>query len=414
MKSRNQFIQSIVYRRISQQFEHYMQPGVVQNVISDIINKQLARALNDALKKEMDESLERKPYERTEGSIKRNGYKETTVPSFGGSLILKRPVVRKGTLRLPLLDALKQIGKDMIAALASAFWFKGTSTRDTATILKESFGAKISAATVSNITNALEPEIRIWESRPIPSDIIYVFVDALYLPVSWRKTKFGNAGFTTKQALLCGLGIDSSGTTHFLGHLLGDRENTDSWETFLDGLIKRGLNISAIRLVISDEHQAIINAVSNKLGSAHQYCIFHKMKNASVRIPAKDRDGFMNDFKEIFWANSKENSLRAVGILQGRWQERYPRVVDIVTRNLDNFLMFMNEPKERWKNLRTSNKIERFNREIRRRLRPAGTIHSELELSKILWSVSSAEEETWRNHRAFRPSKEVLSQKQVA
>ena len=230
MKSRNQLIQSILYHRISQQFEHYMQPGVIQNVMSDIINKQLILVLNDTLKKEMDKSLARKPDERADGSIKRIGYKETVIPSFGGSITLKRPVVRKGTLRLPLLDALKQVGRDMTAGLASAFWLKGTSARNTAMILNESFGTKISPTTISNITNALEPEIRIWENRQIPSDIIYIFVDALYLPVSWRKTTFGNAGFTAKQALLCGLGIDSLGTTYFLGHLLGDRKNTDSWE----------------------------------------------------------------------------------------------------------------------------------------------------------------------------------------
>jgi len=133
------------------------------------------------------------------------------------------------------------------------------------------------------------------------------------------------------------------------------------------------------------------------------------MKNVQVRIPSKDKEDFMADFREIFWADSKDESLKAVGRLQAKWDERYPRIVEQVLANLEHFLIFMEEPEERWKNLRTSNRIERFNRELRARLNPAGTIHSELELSKIVWSVSSAQEEGWKHHRAFKPSKEVTT-----
>jgi len=407
MKSRNQLIQSIVSLKIRQNVQHYMEPGIIQNVVNDVFNKEFSRIMNNALKDEATNELSRKPYERHPESVQRNGYKDTTIPGMAGAVTLKRPVIRKGTLKSPLLESLKKAGKGLLATLASAFWLKGTGTRHTAAILGEAFGTRMSATDVSRITNALEPGLKEWENRAVPTDILYIFVDAFYLPVHWRSTKDMKDGFTVKQAVLCALGIDPKGITHELGHLLGDRESDESWGALFDNLLQRGLDRSKVRLVISDEHKGIIGAVEKKLGVPHQYCIFHKMKNVRLMVPSQDRQAFLDNFKDIFWAESRNEAVRAVGVLEGKWSSRYPRAVEIVLRNLDNFLMFMNEPKERWKNLRTSNRAERYIAEMRRRLRPAGTIHSELELTKIIWSVTEAQERGWQTRRAFRPAKEV-------
>lgn len=406
MKSRNQLIQSIISLKIRQQIHNCMEPGTVQNIVEDSFNKTFSHIMNEALRQEEAEILAREPYQRQSDSVQRNGYKKCKIPGVYGPMTLKRPVVRKGTLVLPLLGVLKKAGKGLIATLASAFWLKGASTRNTAIILSETLGTKMSASDVSKITNALEPGLKEWENRPIPEGIVYLLLDALYLPVQWKKTLSLKEGFTAKQALLCGIGIDTQGEAHFLGHLLGDRESLESWEAYLGNLLTRGLNPSILRLVISDEHKAIIAAVQNKLNTPHQYCVFHKMKNIRLRIPSRDRKAYLEDFKDIFWADSRDEAVRAVGLLEGKWADRYPKAVELTLANLDNFLMFMNEPKERWKALRTSNRIERFNGELRRRLRPAGTIHSELELTKIIWSVSEAQERTWKTRKTFRVTKE--------
>jgi transposase-like protein len=407
MKSRNQLIQSIISMKVRQQVENCMQPGTVENIFTDSFNKEFSRIINNALKEEAAQFLARKPYERQESCVHRNGYKNTVILGLDGPVSLKRPVVRKGSIKLPLLQSLKNAGTNLIHALASAFWLKGASTRNTATILREALGAKISASGVSQITNALAPGLQEWENRKIPSDILYVFLDAFYLPVHWRATKDIQQGFTVKQAVLCALGVDSKGVTHVIGHLLGDRESADSWGLMLEKLLERGLDRSQIRLVISDEHKGIIAAVEQRLGCSHQYCVFHKMKNVRLMIPTRDRKEFMVDFHNVFWADSRDDATRAAGVMEGKWSARYPRAVEATLRNLEHFLMFMNEPKERWRALRTSNRIERYIGETRRRLRPAGTIHSELELTKILWSVSEAQERGWKTRRAFRSAKEV-------
>lgn len=413
MKSQYQMIESIISKTVRQRIFDVAQPGKIMNLITLEVNRILADILDGALKSEQSQMLGRAAYERcNDKSPCRNGYKDMHIHGLTGRLTLRKPVIRRGTLRYPLLTALKTAGKSIIDVLAACFWLKGTSTRNTADILRNVYGAKISAQSISMVTNNLEPAIRAWENRPIPEDIVYLYLDALYLPVRWRAIG-EHSGFIEKNALLAALGLNSKGETHILGFLLGDRENLDTWEGLLNDLKKRGLNPSALKLVISDEHKAITGAVSKVLGTPHQYCIFHKLQNIRYRIASPDRKAFLADFKAIYWAVSKEESLKACGVLEARWRARYPKAVELSLANYDSFSMFMNEPKSRWKALRTSNRIERFNAELRRRLRPAGTMHSELELMKICWSVSEQAQASWSRRKAFR-IQENISKEEAA
>ncbi len=106
-------------------------------------------------------------------------------------------------------------------------------------------------------------------------------------------------------------------------------------------------------------------------------------------------------------AKTQENALRASGVFQARWQSRYPTAVDIVTRRFDDHLHFFKEPEPLWTLLRSSNLVERFNQELRRRLRPAGATHSELELLKLVWAVSEAQQKRWNNRRVWRSKSKI-------
>jgi transposase-like protein len=282
----------------------------------------------------------------------------------------------------------------MLSLLASRFWLRGTSTRAVAQELNGVFGTKLSAGDVSRFSQELLPQLEGWLQRPIEQPIAYLYLDALYLPV--RKP-----GFTTKQALLCAIGIATDGTKHVLAFMLGDRENLDSWTNLLDELLKRGLDRSALRLVISDEHKAIVNAVEQRLGVAHQLCLIHKMRNALVRVAAKQRKAFYADFKAAFWAKDKDDAMRALGRLEARWAKSYPKATAIAISNPAAFLRFMDQPQKLWTILRSSNFIERFNRELRRRLRCAGTMHCEDELWKLVASVSIEQEKRWLKRKAY-------------
>jgi len=390
-----QLIERTAHRQLRNRVRTALQPGTLNAIVASEISRMITDALNAQLKTERDEVLGREPYERQADSPQRNGFKLVSLPGLWGRLVLRRPVVRKGVLALPLLSALKEAGQNFCNLIATRFWLRGASTRAVAEELREATGAKFSHSTVSTLTNALEPTLRSWETRPVPPNIRYLFLDALFLPVR-------RPGFTREQALLVALGVDDQDRRHVLGFTLGDRENQDSWEALLQDLLKRGMNVQQLRLVISDEHKGIESAVARLLGVAHQLCIVHLLRNVKARVAAPNWKAILEDLRAVFWAKSREEAIRHLGALQARWQSRYPKAVETVTRRFDDHLHFFKEPQPLWTLLRSSNLIERFNRELRRRLRPAGAMHSELELLKIVWAVSEAQQKRWNARRVWR------------
>src|SRR5208283_3833466 len=257
----SQLIERVAHRQVRQRVRMSLQPGTLNAIVTQEIAAVITESLNAQLVVERDEALARAPYERASESQKRNGFKAVRMIGMWGEMLLRRPVVRSGSLKLPLLAALKSAGSHLRDLLAVRFWLRGASTRAVAEELRGAIGAKMSASTVSTLSNALEPVIRDWEESPIPAGIRYVFLDALYLPVR-------RPGFTTDQALLLALGVDGENRRHVLGYVLGDRESKDSWSSLIKDMLARGLDRKALRMVISDEHKGIESAVADLLGTA--------------------------------------------------------------------------------------------------------------------------------------------------
>lgn len=393
MKSTNQKLEMHAHKFVRAKVRQTVQPGTVAAVIDQELHSILAEIVNSALEQERDAVVGRAPYERSSSApLYRNGHKRSRLRGLFNAVFVKRPVLRGKTPPSALFTALRRSGKNLLGILASRFWLRGAATRSVAAELNSTFGSKLSSADVSRLTSALVPDVERWLARPLAMNISYLFLDALYLPV--RKSEF-----TTKQALLVAIGLTPEGSRHVLGFVLGDRENTDSWTALLKDLLARGLDRNRLLMVISDDHKAIDAAVSQTLAVPHQFCVVHKMRNALVRVAAKHRKAFLQDFKAIFWADSRDAAFLALGQLQERWQRIYPKATNVVAREPERFFRFFDQPKPLWTILRTSNLIERFNRELRRRLRPAGAMQTENELWKLVWSISIEQEKRWLKRR---------------
>lgn len=388
MLTAGQLIERAAHRQLRQRVRMSLQPGTLNAIVAQEISTVIMESLNAQLVVERNEALGRAPYERAAVGPKRNGFKPVRLMGLCGEMWLRRPVLRSGSLKLPLLAALESAGKNLRDLLAARFWLRGTSTRAVAEELRSAIGAKMSASTVSTITNALEPVIRAWEASPIPEGIRYLFLDALYLPVR-------RPGFTKDQALLLALGVDGDGRRHVLGFALGDRESKESWASLIENLLARGLDREALRLVISDEHKGIESAVAELLAVGHQLCVVHLERNVKHKVASRDWKHVLADFHRVFWASSREEAARALGAFESRWGAAYPRATGLVTRRFEDHVRFFGEPEKFWTLLRCTNLIERFNRELRRRLDPAGAMHSELEVSKLVWAVAEAQKSRW-------------------
>jgi len=394
VKTLSQKIELLANDKVRERLHRIVQPGTIMEVINQELNLMIADAINACMEQERDQFLGRASHERSSQPLYRNGFKKVSVPGLLGRLFLKKPDVRQGSFSSPLLQAIKQAGRDLVSLLATRFWLKGASTRAVAQELNAAFGTRLSHTTVSTLTDALEPTIQEWENRPIPDNLCYLFLDATYLPVK-------RLGHTSSNALFAALGVDPDGKRHILGFMLGERESLDAWQGFLKELIRKGLNPSRLRLVLSDEHKSIEHAVRNCLGRPHQLCLVHKLRNLKYRVPSSHWKAFFNDFKAIYWASSREEALKSLGTFRERWGKLLPKATVIALDRFDDFTRFMAEPIYLWRSLRSTNFIERFFGEIKRRFRSAGAMHSDLEVMKLAWAVSVAQEERWGNKRIW-------------
>jgi transposase-like protein len=400
MKSFNQILEQRLHRTVRAKVRACTQPGTVWNIIESEMSMFFTDVLQEKLREEQDALLQRRPYQRGGDGRKRNGFKTLRLKGLFRKIVLKRPVLRTATPESPIIKLFKSFGNGMVAMIASRFWLRGTSTRATAEEINRTFGTKITSSDVSKFSDSILPDVIAWLDRPITESFDYLYLDAIYLPITLPKV-------TENAALLCAIGLSKTGKRCVLGFLLGDRENDDSWTALIKDLLRRGLNRNSIALIISDEHKAILSAVGATLGNPHQLCIIHKMRNALCRVHGKhNRKEFYADFKAIYWAESKDDALRAMGRLETKWGKLYPKAVQIACCNPEAFLRFMDQPREFWTILRSTNLIERFNRELRRRLNAAGAMFGENELWKLAGTVAIEQEKRW-DKRAFRKLKSV-------
>jgi transposase-like protein len=407
MKSVAQNLDRLTYDLVSDRVEAALDSGRVLAIIEDTTHKIVGRALNHALEKEISDALGREAHERGAEGQYRNGTRKVSFPWLMGRLTLHKPVLRSATPPSKLLSALRRAGQATVEMLARRIWLRGASTRAVAQELNSAFGTRLHSADVSRITNAMMPEVEAWLSRPLPKDIQHLYLDACYLPAK-------KLDFTAKQALLVAIGTDTQGRKHALGFLFGDREDKDTWSAFLRDLLNRGLDRKALKIVISDDHKAIGAAVSEVLATPHQICLVHKMRNARARVASKHRGAFLADFKAVYWAKNRDAAFQALGQLKAKWTLLYPKAVEITESNFEQCLTFMSQPENYWKILRSSNLVERFIRELRRRLRPAGAMMAEAEVWKLVWAVGTEQEKRWASHRVHGARKEAQKLKAAA
>jgi putative transposase len=407
MKTVNQILESRMHKSVRDKVRSCTQPGAIGNIIDSEMHAFLGDVLQEKLREEQASLLGRRPYQRGGDSRKRNGYKPLRLKGLFRKIVIRRPVLRTATPHSPIISLFKAFGNGIVGTIASRFWLRGTSTRATAEELNRAFGTKLNSSDISRFSSLMLPEVTAWLERPITEAFEYLFLDAIYLP-------FKMPGKTEKEALLCAVGLSKTGKRTVLGFLLGNRENHDSWSALLNDLKKRGLSRDTIELVISDEHKAIISAVAENIGNPHQLCIIHKMRNALARVYGKKhRSEFYADFKAAYWADTKTEALRALGRLEARWSRQYPKATAIACSNPEAFLRFMDQPKSFWTILRSTNLIERFNRELRRRLNSAGAMHGENEIWKLAGTVAVEQDKRWAK-RAYRRSESVKELKLAA
>jgi transposase-like protein len=300
-------------------------------------------------------------YERSnDRETYRNGFRRKLLTTKAGDLTLEIPKFRTGSY-FPsfLIDRRKRIDTAMYAVVMEAYT-KGVSTRKVDRLVK-AMGSDtgISKSEISRICKDLDQAVSVFENRPLVHNYPYIYLDATYL-------KARHNGYVQSNAVVIAIGIDESGFKQILGFDIGNTESETFWCEFLSKLNNRGLK--GVKLVITDSHSGLKAAIGKKLiGSTWQRCKVHFMRNVLSKIPKKKAPFVIPIIKTIFTAQSKQEALAAFDEVVATMNKYCPDVTEMLIDAKDDILAYLNFPKAHWKKISSSNLLERFNKEIKRR-----------------------------------------------
>lgn len=363
------------------------------------IGEAISILINEAMKVERSSVLNAQPWERTEDrSGYANGFKDKSVASRLGNLNLNVPQVRGGVEFYPsALEKGIRSEKALKYAMAEMY-IQGVSTRKVTSVLKKLCGLEISSTQVSNASKLLDEELEKWRNRPI-GRINFLQLDARY-------EKVRQDGMVLSCAVLVATGVMEDGKRTVLGTSVSLSEAEVHWRNFLLDLRKRGLH--GLELITSDDHSGLKAALTSVFPSVPwQRCQVHIQRNAASYVPKLDmRKGVANDIRNIYNAPDKEEAQRLLDLSIEKYKKSASKLSEWMDTNIPEGFAVFKLPENQRKKLRSTNMVERLNREIKRRTRVATLFPNEASLLRLVSAILSETSEEWETGRRYLPQKD--------
>jgi putative transposase len=350
--------------------------------------------LDHAMKLERAKVLQAEPHERTalrQGYA--NGFKPKTVATRLGDICFAVPQVRGEVAFYPSVLE-KGLRSERALKLAIAeMYVQGVSTRKVTAVLEQLCGLEVTSSQVSRATAELDQELEKWRTRPLGS-FAYLIVDARY-----EKVRLD--GVVRSCAVLIALGIDAQGKRSVLGVSARLSEAEVHWREFLASLQARGLH--GLRLVVSDDHAGLRAALTARFaGNPWQRCQFHLQQNAMAFVPQIHlRAEVATDVRTVFNAADLPDAQRRLKTVVEKYQAAAPNLATWLETNVPESLTVFALPEAQRKKLRTTNSLERLNKEIKRRTRVATLFPNEKSLERLVTALLSEVSDEWETGKIY-------------
>jgi putative transposase len=333
------------------------------------------------------------PYERNpERRDYANGFKDKTVASRVGSLQLSIPQVRNGDFYPSSLE--KGLRSERALKLAVAeMYVQGVSTRRVAAVVEKLCGTPISSTAVSRAAAELDSVLESWRNRSLGC-FPYVYLDARY-------EKVRRDGQVEDAAVLIAIGVDECGKRHVLGVSVSISEHEVHWREFLASLQHRGL--CGVRLLVSDDHAGLKAARRAVFGGVPwQRCQFHLQQNASAYVTRQEMKAVVAaDIRAIFAASDRDEADRLLKRTVEKYQQSMPKLSAWMETALPEGLTVFAYPASHRRLLRTTNGVERVNKEIKRRTRVAGLFPNEASCLRLVSAILMEISEDWQTGKCY-------------
>jgi putative transposase len=204
-------------------------------------------------------------------------------------------------------------------------------------------------------------------------------------------------GSVEKVPVLVAIGVTETGPKRVLGFQAGDKESAPTWREFFKDLKKRGLNGSSMVLGVMDGLAGLEKVFKEEFPKAKvQRCQVHVSRNVLAKVPRKLKKEVADDLRSIFYASSRQKAMGFFDTFKEKWQKDLPSAVKCLENSIEACLTFFICPEEEWISLRTTNIIERLNKEFKRRTKPMEIIAGENACYMLLAFISLKMEIHWR------------------
>ena len=357
----------------------------------DGLRRIMESAIQRILEEELTSFLQAEAHERTqERKGYRNGYKPRALMTRLGRMELLVPKDREGRFQTELFDRYQRNEKALMLSLVEMY-VHGVSTRKVKAVTEALCGLDISKSQVSRLAKDLDEEVRAWRSRPLEKAYPYLVVDARY-----ERIRINHQ--VLPQGVLLVVGIGEDGYREILGTWVADSENEASWSEVFRELKERGLK--GVTYVVSDDRAGLVHAIGRHFqGCLWQRCQVHFLRNIISQVTRKDRPKVIERVREIMSAQSYESARKRMDEVIEALEETHPKVSRMLEEHGEEILAVYQLPLLHRRSLKSTNMLERYNQELKRRTRVVRIFPHQESCLRLVTAMAMETSEEWMARR---------------
>ena len=358
----------------------------MQDALKDVFGPLFEKMLQGELNNHLGYDAHSK--EPKEHDNRRNGYGNKTLKTSFGEVAIDVPRDREASFEPELIPKRKRDVSDIEGKVLSMY-ARGMSQRDIAATVEDIYGFDISHEMISDITDAVLPELEEWQARPLAKCYAFLFVDFMYVTLRENYEAKEYAVYTI-------LGYDLKGNKEILGLWLNQTESKNRWMQVFDELKARG--VEDVFFISMDGVSGLEEGAKAIFPSVIvQRCIVHLVRNALRYIPSKDYKEVCRDMKKFYGASSLNAAHAAFDSFQNRWSH-YSGAVDVWKRNFAHVEQLFDYGSAIRKIMYTTNAVESVHSSFRK-VTKKGAFSNENALLKLLYLRTKELHAKWSGGR---------------
>jgi Transposase and inactivated derivatives len=366
----------------------------------EAFKKILQSSLNRILQAESAEQLKAGPYERSEERTdSRNGSRDRDLNTRIGKITLHVPRHRNVPFKTLVFENYSRSEAALVAGMAEMV-VNGVSTRKVSRVMETLCGTSFSKSAVSEVCKDLDKAVNEFRTRPLEGDYPFLTVDATYFKVRENSR-------VISKAFMIAYGTNAEGHREILGFGVYANESGATWTDFLLGLKKRGL--TGLLMITSDAHDGILNAIGKVFPTVPwQRCQFHFSRNITDKAPKKYQAGLRTELQELFNCKTLTEARKVRNRIMEDYRDVAESAVTCLDEGFESAMTVMLLPAWLRRFYRTSNQIERLNKELKRRSKVIGVFPNEDSVLRLMGSV------LMERHDAIQAGRAVFSKESLA